>query len=77
MPAPLLLKGFEVEMYTGRPDGQVVGCAAEAARAVHGADLLVVRPLEGLLGALEDALSHPDTPVEGCLHPLFLVLGAL
>jgi predicted glutamate--cysteine ligase len=36
MPAPLLLKGFEVEMYTGRPDGQVVGCAAEAARALEG-----------------------------------------
>ena len=32
MTAPLLLKGFEVEMYTGRPDGTVVGCAAEAAR---------------------------------------------
>ncbi|MEB3168406.1 MAG: glutamate--cysteine ligase [Synechococcaceae cyanobacterium] len=27
----LLLKGFEVEMYTGRPDGTVVGCAAAAA----------------------------------------------
>lgn len=31
MAALLLPKGFEVEMYTGRPDGQVVGCAAEAA----------------------------------------------
>ena len=27
----LLLKGFEVEMYTGRPDGTVVGCAAAVA----------------------------------------------
>jgi predicted glutamate--cysteine ligase len=36
MAASLLLKGFEVEMYTGRPDGQVVGCAAEAARALQG-----------------------------------------
>ncbi|MFO0015042.1 MAG: glutamate--cysteine ligase [Synechococcaceae cyanobacterium] len=26
-----LLKGFEVEMYTGRPDGTVVGCAAAVA----------------------------------------------
>jgi predicted glutamate--cysteine ligase len=34
MAAPLLTKGFEVEMYTGRPDGQVVGCAAEAAAAL-------------------------------------------
>ncbi len=32
----LLLKGFEVEMYTGRPDGTVVGCAAEAAAALEG-----------------------------------------
>ena len=29
----LLLKGFEVELYTGRPDGTVVGCSAEAAAA--------------------------------------------
>ena len=38
-PAPtpgLLLKGFEVEMYTGRPDGTVVGCAAAAARELAG-----------------------------------------
>jgi predicted glutamate--cysteine ligase len=32
----LLLKGFEVEMYTGRPDGTVVGCSAEAAGALAG-----------------------------------------
>ena len=32
----LLLKGFEVEMYTGRRDGTVVGCAAEAARQLEG-----------------------------------------
>jgi predicted glutamate--cysteine ligase len=32
----LLLKGFEVEMYTGRPDGTVVGCSAEAAAALAG-----------------------------------------
>ena len=36
MPAPLLLKGFEVEMYTGRPDGTVIGVAAEAAQALEG-----------------------------------------
>ena len=34
--AGLLLKGFEVEMYTGRPDGTVVGCAADAARDLAG-----------------------------------------
>jgi len=32
----LLLKGFEVEMYTGRADGTAVGCAAEAARELAG-----------------------------------------
>jgi predicted glutamate--cysteine ligase len=32
----LLLKGFEVEMYTGRPDGTVVGCSAEAAAELAG-----------------------------------------
>jgi len=36
MSGPLLLKGFEVEMYTGRPDGTVVGCAATAAAALEG-----------------------------------------
>ena len=36
MSTTLLLKGFEVEMYTGRPDGSVVGCAAEAAQALSG-----------------------------------------
>ncbi len=36
MTAPLLLKGFEVEMFTGRPDGTVVGCADDVARALPG-----------------------------------------
>ena len=36
MSAPLLLKGFEVEMFTGQPDGTVVGCADEVARALPG-----------------------------------------
>jgi len=36
MSGPLLTKGFEVEMYTGRRDGTVVGCAAEAAQALEG-----------------------------------------
>lgn len=36
MSVSLLTKGFEVEMYTGRPDGTVVGCAAEAARELSG-----------------------------------------
>ena len=36
MTARLLLKGFEVELFTGRPDGNVVGCADEVARAFPG-----------------------------------------
>lgn len=36
MAAPLLLKGFEVELFTGRPDGTVVGCSTEAAAALAG-----------------------------------------
>ncbi len=36
MSTPLLLKGFEVELYTGRADGTVVGCSAEAAAALEG-----------------------------------------
>lgn len=36
MTIPLLLKGFEVEMFTGQPDGTIVGCADDAARALPG-----------------------------------------
>jgi len=36
MTAHLLLKGFEVEMFTGRPDGTIVGCADDVARALPG-----------------------------------------
>ncbi len=36
MSAHRMLKGFEVEMYTGRSDGTVVGCAAQAAAALEG-----------------------------------------
>jgi predicted glutamate--cysteine ligase len=31
-----LLKGFEVELFTGRPDGAVVGCSPEVAAALPG-----------------------------------------
>lgn len=36
MTTPLLLKGFEVEMFTGQPDGTIVGCADDVARALPG-----------------------------------------
>jgi predicted glutamate--cysteine ligase len=36
MSGTLLLKGFEVELFTGRGDGTVVGCSAAAAKALDG-----------------------------------------
>ena len=36
MSGALLLKGFEVELFTGRPDGTVVGCSPAAAEALDG-----------------------------------------
>ena len=36
MSGALLLKGFEVELFTGRPDGTVVGCSPAAAAALDG-----------------------------------------
>nr|AUG32588.1 hypothetical protein PLO_602 [Paulinella longichromatophora] len=36
MNSPLLLKGFEVELFTGKADGTVVGIASDAARALTG-----------------------------------------
>ena len=36
MSGSLMLKGFEVELYTGLADGTVVGCSAEAAAALDG-----------------------------------------
>ena len=36
MSGALLLKGFEVELVTGRPDGTVVGCSPAAAAALDG-----------------------------------------
>ena len=51
--ANLLLKGFEVELYTGRPDGTVVGCSAEAAAALEG---FVTEPDHRNL----EYVTHPD-----------------
>lgn len=36
MNGPLLLKGFEVELFTGRPDGENVGVAMQAAQELKG-----------------------------------------
>ena len=49
-----LLKGFEVEMYTGRPDGTVVGPNGKPLGKVR-ADGMVVNPDGTILGKL-----YPD-----------------
>jgi predicted glutamate--cysteine ligase len=36
MTRPRLLKGFEVELFTGRPDGTVVGCSPDVVAALEG-----------------------------------------
>lgn len=36
MSPPLLLKGFEIELFTGRPNGENVGVATDAARDLRG-----------------------------------------
>ncbi len=36
MTGPLLLKGFEVELFTGRPNGENVGVSTRAVRALEG-----------------------------------------
>jgi predicted glutamate--cysteine ligase len=64
MSAALLLKGFEVEMYTGRPDGTVVGCAAAAARELQG---FVTEPDQR-------NLEYTTSPEAGYLRQLELLL---
>ena len=53
MSGPLLLKGFEVELFTGQADGTVVGVAAEAAAALPG---FVTEPDHRNL----EYITHPD-----------------
>jgi predicted glutamate--cysteine ligase len=50
---PLLLKGFEVELFTGRADGTVVGVAEEVAAALPG---FVTEPDHRNL----EYITHPD-----------------
>jgi predicted glutamate--cysteine ligase len=60
-----LLKGFEVEMYTGRADGTVVGCAAEAAAALPE---VVIEPDRRNL----EYTTEPDASYQGQLRALLL-----
>ena len=66
MSAALLTKGFEVEMYTGRPDGTVVGCAAEAAAALEG---FVTEPDQRNLEYITPPMPAPAASCSCCSNP--------
>jgi len=77
----LLLKGFEVEMYTGRPDGTVVGCAAEAAQALAGfvtepdhRNLEYITPPDASYGRQLELLLEPRHRLRRWLEPRGLTL---
>jgi predicted glutamate--cysteine ligase len=77
----LLLKGFEVEMYTGRPDGTVVGCAAEAARELSGfvtepdhRNLEYITPPDASYGRQLELLLEPRQRLRRWLQPRGLTL---
>ena len=81
MSAPLLLKGFEVEMYTGRADGTVVGCSAEAAAELAGfmtepdlRNLEYVTPHEASYAAQLALLLEPRRRLRRWLMPRQLTL---
>ncbi len=61
MSGPLLTKGFEVEMFTGRRDGTVVGCAAEVSRTLEG---FVTEPDNRNL----EYITPPDADYQRQLH---------
>ena len=77
----LLLKGFEVEMYTGRADGTVVGCAAEAARELTGfvtepdhRNLEYITPPDASYGRQLELLLEPRQRLRRWLQPRGLTL---
>jgi predicted glutamate--cysteine ligase len=77
----LLLKGFEVEMYTGRPDGTVVGCAAEAAQELAGfvtepdhRNLEYITPPDASYGRQLELLLEPRHRLRRWLEPRGLTL---
>jgi predicted glutamate--cysteine ligase len=81
MSFPLLLKGFEVEMYTGRADGTVVGCSEEVAAALAGfmtepdhRNLEYVTPPEAGYAAQLEQLLEPRRRLRRWLQPRGLTL---
>jgi predicted glutamate--cysteine ligase len=63
----LLTKGFEVEMYTGRPDGTVVGCAAEARTALPDLEMAIEPDRRNL-----EYLTPPDADYRRQLQHLLI-----
>ena len=61
-----LLKGFEVELFTGRPDGRNVGIAALAKRELQG---FVTEPDHRNLEYVTDPLADYDAISEALLTP--------
>ena len=61
-----LLKGFEVELFTGRPDGRNVGIAARAKRELEG---FVTEPDHRNLEYVTDPQANYDGIAEALLSP--------
>ena len=61
-----LLKGFEVELFTGRPDGHNVGIAARAQRELEG---FVTEPDHRNLEYVTDPEANYDAIAEALLTP--------
>lgn len=63
----MLTKGFEVEMYTGRPDGTVEGCSRDALRALPDLAMAIEPDRRNL-----EYLTPPDADYGRQLHHLLL-----
>lgn len=66
MTSPLLLKGFEIELFTGRPNGTNVGVATEAARALEG---FVTEPDHRNIEYITAPEAHYELLTEALLEP--------
>ena len=81
MTASLLLKGFEIELFTGNPSGENVGIAAEAAQALEGfvtepdnRNLEYITAPESNYAPLSEALLAPRRQLRAWLEARALTL---
>ena len=81
MKPALLLKGFEVELFTGKPSGENVGVASEVARQLPGfvtepdrRNLEYITEPEASYDRLEEALLRPRRTLRQWLAPQGLTL---